>query len=210
MPADITWPGQQLGDLATYSAVSYLITGGNPAPISFLSPKRYGRWASVVRQLFDAYAHGGHSAVFQSYLRAVYSNPEFALLMATLGMQTPDREWQNDELPNRTNPPLTSLVAPPAPPAKKPASRLPRSYSIFDLPSGRYNSSPPKRHAVREEEVHLALRTLGEATGAELARHTGQNRSNVHRRINKLVEKGLAQRHVTPNGVVYRAAPAEG
>ena len=206
MPAEPIYPSQQPGDLLTYAVVSDLIIGGDPDSFAATGLELYGRWGSIMRQLFDAYAHGGRTAIFPCYLRAVYSTPEFALLMASQGMQMPDGEWRNDELPSRTSPTWDSSAAPPAPPAKKPARRQRSSYTLYELMTGHFDPPPLRRNAVREEEIRLALRTLGEATGADLARHTGQNRSNVHRRLNKLLEKGLVERYETPVGIVYRAS----
>lgn len=213
MTSDSQWPEQQLGDLAAYLIVAAIITGGDPKQFSALPPERYGRWQPIVLDLFDAHRQGGRVAVFRRYLQLVYSRPDFALLIASLGTQSPEHQWRPEELPNRTNPSPSSLDAPPTPPAAvpppaPPRRKVPADWSAWDLLSGYYDRPPLKRHAVREEQVYAALRELGEATVMELARHTGQDRANVHRRVQKLLGAGQIERHVTPNAIVYRLRAA--
>lgn len=215
MQPDDQWPGQQPGDLATYTAASSIISGGDASLYAVLPLERYGRWQAVVRELFDAHQEGGHAAAFGRYLQIVYRDAEFALLMATLGMQSPVHPWQPAELPNRnkvtmqsflaapTAPPLPPPLAP-AQPKASPRGRLPKNWSLMELLAGHYDDLPARRHAVREEQVYAALRELGEATVSELARHTDQDRSNVHRRVQKLLEQGQIERLVTRRAIVYR------
>jgi hypothetical protein len=77
-------------------------------------------------------------------------------------------------------------------------------WNAVDALSGRYDARPVNRFAGREDEVWQALQELGEATVAQIAERTGQDRSNVHRRLKRLCEMGQAVRAKTAGGVLYR------
>jgi hypothetical protein len=208
MDEDKQWPGQQPGDMGTFVVVSDILAGDDPKLYAFYGPPFYGRWHAIVCELFDAQREGGHAGLLQRYLEIVYRDAGFALLMASHGMHGPREPWRREQLPGHIGKPPAAPAAqqtPPAPamPPAAPRRKLSKNWSAWDLLAGHYDRAPVQRHAVREEQVYAALRELGRATVADLARHTGQDRGNVHRRVQKLLEQGLIERHVTRNAIVY-------
>lgn len=203
MPDDSQWPGQQPGDAGTFTVVGNILAGDNPQLYAVFPPSFYGRWQAIMHELSDAHREGGHAGLLARYLQIVYRDQGFALLMASHGLRPPSRPWRPEELPTRKTPLAGAPAAAPTPPAAAPRRKLPAYWSAWDLLAGRYDRPPARRHAVREEQVYAALRQLGRATVAELARHTGQDRGNVHRRVQKLLQAGQVERHITANAIVY-------
>lgn len=57
----------------------------------------------------------------------------------------------------------------------------------------------------RQKQALIALRTAETASLPQLCRVLAQDRSNVHKRLNALVKKGLALKFFRPDGVYYFA-----
>ena len=207
MYEDDDWPGRQPGDAETFCVVSDILAGDDPKTYAVFRPEYYGRWQATVRELFEAQREGGHAGLLRRYLQIVYGDGDFALLMASHGMHRPTQPWLPEQLPGHIGQKPAAPEPRPTPPAPgapaAPRRKLPENWSVWDLLAGRYDRAPAQRHAVREEQVYAAIRELGRATVAELARYTGQDRGNVHRRVQKLLEQGLIERHVGRNAIVY-------
>lgn len=59
-----------------------------------------------------------------------------------------------------------------------------------------------------EARAYVALLSAGASNGYEVAKAAGMPRANVYPVLEKLVERGVAQRLDTPNGVRYAAIPS--
>lgn len=192
----------------TYAVVRDLVHGRCAHEHAALPCGTFGDWEPIVRDLFSTFAAHGHAGVVRRYLHIVYDNPEFALFMASLGLQTPDRQWQPGELPSypasASPADSTGNSAHGPPPDTHSARYTSRSVSRKDSRSA---SLPPKRKAARQDEVLTALQQLGPTTAPRIAQYTGQDRGNLHRRLQRLCETGLVERQDTPEGIVYRTRP---
>ena len=182
---------QQPGDELTYWAVDAILHGSNIDYYALVPEEAFGRWAHVLRQLLLAHAGGGQQAVLRCYLKIVYADREFALLMASLGLRPVDKPIPESALAIRQR-------------VRRRDKGKPQIFTLEELLSGNVKGPPVHHWAGREDEVWAALRDLGEATVAQVAQHTGQDRSNVHRRLQRLGKTGEVVREETKRGIVYR------
>jgi hypothetical protein len=182
---------QQPGDELTYWAVDAILHGTNIDYYAMVPEESFGRWAHVLRELLLAHASGGRQAVLRRYLMIVYADPEFALLMASLGLRPVDKPIPEGALATRQR-------------VRRRDKGQARIFTLEELLSGSFEQPAVHHWAGREDEVWEALRDLGEATVAQVAQHTGQDRSNVHRRLQRLCKTGEVVREETKRGIVYR------
>lgn len=195
-------------DALTYRATIKLLHDADITFEVYQPPTAYGHWQPIIMLLFEAHRQGGQAQVLATYLQVVYTNLEFALLIASYGMHAYNQPWERSELPQNRIPWSLSgenLVK---------RRKWPKTWSSWDiLTSGDDWQQPVHTHAVREEEILELLKTLPQATAAELARRTGQDRSNLGRRLQRLCAVGKVTRILTSSYPVYKlgekAAPAQ-
>lgn len=60
-----------------------------------------------------------------------------------------------------------------------------------------------------EVKCYLALRTLGAATAAQIAKTAGLNRANAYDALKILVQEGLVEQEMTAGGARFHSAPLE-
>lgn len=211
MDEDNDWPGQQPGDAGAFTVVGDLLAGDNPSKLyAIFPPACRRRWHAIVGELFEAQREGGHAGRSSATCRLsiadrvcpAHGQPRPARAYGAVAAR--GASWSYRPTARRTR---AAADAPHASGAAPGSSRR----------TGRPGAAGPaittaraaERHAVREEQVYAALRELGEATVAALARHTGQDRGSVHRRVQKLLEQEErnAASPRTPSRTVCAAPP---
>lgn len=193
-------------DGRAYRLVSFLLHGGDGNSFAALPLTYWAHWQTQIGQLLAAYAAGGQGELLRCYLRLVYEDAGFGSLMASLGLRRPEEPWPADEWPQH---PLQHQLSFPA---NTPSLRAnsPFGLTLRELATGAYRKMPVQRRARREEELLAALAVLPAATAAELMQFTGQERSNLYRRLRRLCAEGQVQRQETPNGTAVYRLPLQG